>query len=112
MTITVLDLENWSAQGATAELVRKTLGVRLSFRLNDAPEVRVIAAAGHQQMTPTQLVVAYAKTNDEAWEITSLRMYGRNDKDESVLNVYPHDNLHNRIVPAWVRDAAYDGMPK
>ena len=118
MTINVLDLENWSAQGATAELVRKTLTVRLSFQLNGAPDVKLLSSIGRgnaRRMVPNLLVVEYSKMNDGPWKITLLRTYGHqmDEPDKSVVNIYPHDSLYNNMmVPAWIRDAAYDGMPK
>lgn len=117
MTTTILDLENWSAQGATAELLRKTLTVRLSFRLNEAPVILSLASVGRGNkhgMVPTLLAVEYSKMNDDEWRVTALRAYGyRADKpEEKEVNIYPHESMYNRIVPAWIRDAAYGGMPK
>lgn len=116
MTVTILDLENWSANGATAELLRKCLTVRLSFRLNEAPVVPSLGNSTREEkhgMVPTMLAVEYSKTNDGPWEISVLRAYGyRADKpDEREVNIYPHENMHSRAIPAWIRDAAYKGMP-
>lgn len=116
MTTTILDLENWTAQGATAVLIRKKLTVRLSFQLNGAPPVRSLASVGRGNdcnMVPVLLAVEYSKTDNDEWEVTMLRMYGHKEhSDETALNVYPHDTLHDKRVPAWVRDAVYGGMPK
>lgn len=114
--MTVLDLENWSAGDAIAELVRKTLKVRLNFKLTGAPGVRYLASVGRGndcRMVPTVLAVEYSKVNDEPWAITTLRMYGHVEgkPDETALNIYPHDRMFDARIPAWVRDAAYAGMP-
>lgn len=115
-TETILDLENWSAQGATAELIRKTLTVRLAFRLNDPPELRLISVAGKankSRMVPNLLVIEYGKHNEETWQITGLRVYGDmvGEPKGSAVNIYPHDHMGSTIIPAWIRDAAFKGKP-
>lgn len=121
ITKTILDLENWSARGATAELARKCLTVRLSFRLNNAPAVRSLASAGQgieRSMIPNLLAVEYSKTSNDSikgkWVITLLRVYGymEGKPENNALNVYPHDNLESRLIPAWIRDAAISVMPE
>lgn len=115
--MTILDLENPRAKGATAVLVSKRLGIRLRFRIDNAPPVRAIASVGRgnaYMMIPTQLVVEYTKTDEGGWDITLLRAYGykEDEPNEKVLNIYPHDDLDNhRMTPAWIRDAAVAGKP-
>lgn len=115
MSMTVLDLDNWAAQGATAELMSKKLGVRLAFKLNEAPSIKVISSIGRgkeSRMTPTVLVLEYTKTNDDEWCVSVLRVYGRDVSDgSSALNIYPHEDLSDSRIPAWIRDAAIKGMP-
>lgn len=135
--MTILDLNNWSAKGATAELLRKRIvytehwvghdgyaprqikcvTMRLSFRLSNAPPVLSLCSVGRGKKTndliPDLLAVEYSKMNDGEWRVTALRVYGkREDKpEESAVNIYPHDKLNGLRIPAWIRDAAIDGMP-
>lgn len=124
--MTILDLENWSAQGAVAELRRKVLTVRLSFDLRGAPNIKLIATADGGNMNPDLMVIEYSKQNDEPWRVTNLRVYGKpiyttdpfvdgfgieEYRPTVVVNVYNHDNINTTTVPAWIRDAAISGMP-
>lgn len=112
----ILDLDNARAQGAQAVLIQKRLTVRLNFKLIGAPTVKATASGRGAEfmLIPTRLLVEYAKTDSDNWEVTLLRVFGhpKDQPDEPVLNVYPHNDLNSRAVPAWIRDAAIDGMPK
>lgn len=130
MTTMILDLDNWTAKGAVAELRRKTLSVRLSFDLRNAPAIPAIAFVGRgnvgMTMIPNLMAVEYSKTNNEPWKIVGLRVYGKITYDgppekgedgveeyrpDVAVNVYNHDKLGTATVPAWIRDGAIAGMP-
>lgn len=120
MSLDVLDLTHNGAKGATAILVRKKskrLGIRLSFRIDNAPPILAIASVGRgkqHNMIPNLLVVEYERDDDKVWKITLLRTYGHKEGalDEAVVNIHPHDNLKDKRVPAWIRDSVIEAMPE
>lgn len=129
MTI-IIDLDHRMAGESYAELIRKTLKVRLSFKLTNARIIKSIPTIGRGNeivyMSPRIMAVEYLKLNDDPWKIVGLRVYGKlvygsepklDGKGEPVwraedgVNIYNHDNLNGSAVPAWIRDAAIAGTP-
>lgn len=116
MTTAILDIENWSGQGVVAEVKHKQLIVRLGLELTGAPVVKALGNSTRTTshgMVPVRLAFEYTKTGDGPWEITVVRAYGyrADNPEEKEVNIYPHETMSNKVIPAWIRDAAYRGMP-